>query len=284
MVMRLLIPTINLLTTSVPVALSGVFRLHIAFLFLGIAPEILVYLAGFLVIYSTYTFDRALDSDEDKINRKELTTARKDVAVLVCLASFLIGTFLLYREGLVFIAFMPFIIGYVYSKGITIGNRKLKLKGNFGVKNLIVSFTWGIFIAGIAHHTAGDYSALLFVFPFFTIKSFINTVIWDFRDVKGDGAAGIKTLPIWLGENKTRKLLQVMHITLHSWIAIAMLFNYINPEITILLIVCLTGTINTFFWTRPPAENDMGFRKTLRNFLVNGEFMLALALRALPGF
>ena len=282
--MNFLIPTIRLLTTSISVALSGVFRLHIAFIFLGVAPEILVYLAGFLIIYSTYTFDRALDSDEDKINRSELTTARKDVAVFVCIASFMIGTFLLYREGLTFIAFMPFIIGYVYSKGVTIGNRKLKLKGNFGVKNLIVSFTWGIFIAGIAHHMAGDYSAILFVFPFFTIKSFINTVIWDFRDVKGDGAAGIKTLPIWLGEYKTRKLLQVMHITLHSWIAIAMLFGFINPEITILLIVCLAGMINTIFWTRSPDEDGTRFRKTLRNFLVNGEFMLALAFRALTGF
>lgn len=282
--MSFLIPTIKLLTTSVPVALSGIFRLHIAFLFLGVAPAILVYLAGFLIIYSTYTFDRALDNDEDKINRKELTAARKDIAVFVCLASFMIGTFLLYREGLILIAFLPFIIGYVYSKGIPIGNRKLKLKGNFGVKNLIVSFTWGIFIAGIAHHMAGDYSTLLFVFPFFTIKSFINTVIWDFRDVKGDGAVGIKTLPIWLGENKTRKLLQVMHITLHSWIAIAMLFEIINPEITILLTAFLTGIINTSFWTRPPAEDDTEFRKTLRNFLVNGEFMLALVFRAVSGF
>jgi len=58
---------------------------------------------------------------------------------------------------------------------------------------------------------AGDYSASIFVFPFFMMKSFINTVIWDFRDVKGDDAAGIKTLPIWLGEKKTRKLLQLMH-------------------------------------------------------------------------
>lgn len=276
--------TIRLLTTSVPVAISGVFRLHIAFLFLGITPQILIYLAGFLVIYSTYTFDRALDNDEDKINRKELTTARKDIAVLVCIVSIITSTILLYREGLTFMAFLPFVTGYVYSKGISVGNHKLKLKGNFGVKNLIVSFTWGLFIAGIAHHMAGDYSALIFVFPFFMIKSFINTVIWDFRDVKGDGAAGIQTLPIWLGETKTRKLLQFMHITLHFWIAAAMLYEYIFPEIAILLISSFAGIINTIYWTQPNCEHGDWIRKSLRNTLVNGEFILAVVLRKLSDF
>lgn len=276
--------TIKLLTTSIPVAISGVFRLYIAFLFLGIAPQIYIYFAGFLVIYSTYTFDRALENEEDKINRKELATSRKDIALFVCIVSLIVSTILLYREGLTFMAFLPFVIGYVYSKGISLGKHKLKLKGNFGVKNLIVSSTWGIFIAGIALHMAGDYSALIFVFPFFMMKSFINTVIWDFRDVKGDDAAGIKTLPIWLGEKKTRKLLQLMHITLHFWIAIAMLYEYIFPEIAILLMSSFAGIINTICWTRPNCESDNGIRKTLRNTLVNGEFMLAVVLKKLSDY
>ncbi|PWB56813.1 MAG: prenyltransferase [Candidatus Methanoperedenaceae archaeon] len=276
--------TIKLLTTSVPVAISGVFRLYIAFLFLGIAPQIYIYLAGFLVIYSTYTFDRALENEEDKINRKELAASRKDIALFVCIVSLIVSTILLYREGLTFMAFLPFVIGYVYSKGISLGKHKLKLKGNFGVKNLIVSSTWGIFIAGIALHMAGDYSALIFVFPFFMMKSFINTVIWDFRDVKGDGAAGIKTLPIWLGEKKTRKLLQLMHITLHFWIAVAMIYEYIFPEIAILLMSSFAGIINTICWTRPNCESDNSIRKTLRNTLVNGEFMLAVVLKKLSDY
>lgn len=275
------IPTILLLTTSIPIAISGIFRLHIAFLFLGIAPEILIYLAGFLVIYSTYTFDRALDSDEDKINRKDLATARKDIAVFICFVSTIVSTIILYREGLVAMAFLPYITGYVYSKGISVGSYKLKLKGSFGGKNIIVSFTWGIFIAVIAHHMAGDYTSFIFVFPFFMIKSFINTVIWDFRDVVGDNVAGIKTLPIWLGEKKTRGLLQFMHITLHSWIAISMVYDYVNPEIAIFLTASIAGFINTSCWTRPPSRDDTAIRKSLRNILVNGEFVLAVVLRTL---
>jgi 4-hydroxybenzoate polyprenyltransferase len=127
---------------------------------------------------------------------------------------------------------------------------------------------------------AGDYSASIFVFPFFMMKSFINTVIWDFRDVKGDDAAGIKTLPICLGEKKTRKLLQLIHITLHFWIAVAMLYEYIFPEIAILLISALAG-INTICWTRPNCEHESLIGKLLRNALVNGEFMIAVVLKNL---
>ncbi len=193
-------PTLQLLRASILVALSGVFRIFIASLFLGIAPSRWIYLAGFLVIYATYTLDRALGCEEDKINRKELTSSRTDIALVLCLISFLTGSFLFFREGLLLIAFLPFIIGYIYSKGIHIGRISLKLKGNFGVKNLAVSLTWGVFISGVIQQWAGIQLALLFVFPFFAVKSFINTVIYDFRDVKGDAVAGIKTLPICFGD------------------------------------------------------------------------------------
>lgn len=277
-------PTIKLLSASILVALSGVFRLHIAFLFLGIGPKLPIYLAGFLVIYATYTLDRALGCEEDKINRKELGSARGDIAIVICIISLAAGSLLLYREDLLFMAFLPFTIGYIYSKGICIGNRTIKLKGNFGVKNFTVSLTWGTFISGIAQRWAGGDIVLSFVFPFFAMKSFINTVIYDFRDVKGDGAAGIKTLPICLGETKTRILLQVMHILLHLWIAIAMLLHIINFEMTILLTVMLAGIMYTCFYTRPSPEGEPRIRKILRDVLVDGEFLLAVFIRTLTGY
>lgn len=272
-------PTISLLTGSVLVGLSGVFKLHIAFLLLGIAPDLKTYLACFLVIYSTYTMDRALDCEEDKINRTDLTSARKDIAIIVCIISFLTGSFLLFLEGLLFIAFLPFVIGYVYSKGISIGSRKLKLKGNFGMKNFTVSLTWGSFISGIAQRWADSEIVFLFIFPLFTVKSFINTVIYDFRDVKGDAVAGIKTLPISLGEIATRRLLQAMHILLHLWIAISMLMKFVKAETVLLLISWSAGMIYTCIFTGPSPVKETKLRKVLRDALVDGEFILAVIIR-----
>ncbi len=277
-------PPIQLLRASILVALSGVFRIYIASLFLGIAPSRWIYLAGFLVIYATYTLDRALGCEEDKINKKELTSARTDIALVLCLISFLTGSFLFFREGLLLVAFLPFIIGYIYSKGIHIGRISLKLKGNFGVKNLAVSLTWGVFISGVIQQWAGIQLALLFVFPFFAVKSFINTVIYDFRDVKGDAVAGIKTLPICFGNRKTRLLLQAMHNILHLWIAISMLLNFIKVEAALLVPLWLTGIIYTRYYTRPSPENESKIRKITRDVFVDGEFILAVFIKTITGF
>lgn len=282
--MALHTPTIRLLSASILVALSGVFRIYIASLFLGIAPDILVYLAGFLVIYATYTLDRALGSEEDSINRKELASSRKEIALVLCLIFFIIGSFIFSRYGLLLTAFLPLIIGYIYTKGIHIGCISLKLKGNFGVKNLTVALTWGTSIAGVVYHWAGIQMALLYVFPFFAVKSFINTVIYDFRDVKGDSAAGLKTLPISFGEKKTRLLLQTMHIVLHLWIAVAMLLNFIRVEAAMLLTLLITGIIYTSFYTRPIPENEPKMGKIARDVFVDGEFILAVFVSTIISF
>lgn len=275
------VPTLKLLTGSILVGLSGVFKLHIAFLLLGIAPDLKTYLACFLIIYATYTLDRAMDNEEDKINRKELDSSRKDIALGFCFVSFLAGSLLLSLKGLLLIAFLPIIIGYVYSKGIRIGSHKLKLKGNFGMKNLTVSLTWGSFISGIAQGDANNNIIFLFIFPFFTIKSFINTVVYDYRDIKGDAIAGIKTLPICLGETATRRLLQGMHILLHLWIAASMLLKFVMVETVLFLVSWSAGLIYTWFFTRPSPQNETKSRKFMRDVLVDGEFILAVFLRTI---
>lgn len=279
-----LTPTIRLLCASILVATSGVFRIHIAFLFLGIIPKIMIYFAGFLVIYATYTLDRALGCEEDRINRKEVESSRRDIAIVISTISLILGSLLFFKEGLLFIAVLPFAIGYIYSKGIRIGSCSLKLKGNFGVKNLTVSLTWGIFISGIAQRWASSEIVLFFVFPFFVTKSFINTVIYDFRDIEGDVAAGIKTLPICLGVEKTRILLQVMHIVLHLWMAIAMLLSFIKSEITLFFTVWLAGMLYTCFYTTSPPANEPKIRKIIRDLLVDGEFIIAVSLRTITTF
>ncbi len=279
--MILNVPTLKLLTGSILVGVSGVFKLHIAFLLLGIAPDLKTYLACFLIIYATYTLDRAMDNEEDKINRKELDSSRKDIALGFCFVSFLAGSLLLSLKGLLFIAFLPIIIGYIYSKGIRIGSRKLKLKGNFGMKNITVSLTWGSFISGIAQGGANSNIVFLFIFPFFTIKSFINTVIYDYRDIKGDSIAGIKTLPICLGETATRRLLQGMHILLHLWIAASMLLKFVMVETVLFLVSWSAGLIYTWFFTRQSPQNETKSRKIMRDALVDGEFILAVFLRTI---
>ena len=107
--------TFELLKSSVLVAFSGALRIHLAFLLLQIQSNLLICVAGGLVIYTVYTLDRTLGSEEDAVNRKELNGSRKEVGLAVCLLTFLTGSYILAKEGLLIIAFIPFVTCYLYS-------------------------------------------------------------------------------------------------------------------------------------------------------------------------
>ena len=203
-------PTLRLLNSSTLIALSGALRLHIAFLLAGIDPKIPVYLAGGLIIYSTYTLDRSLGSEEDAINRSELKGSKNNIAIVICIITFLAGVFILAREKIYFASFFPFIVGYLYSKGLEIGRFKLKLKGSAGGKNIVVALTWGGTIALIVSEWSENILTILLIFIFYGTKLFINSILYDFKDIKGDMAAGIKTLPVCFGENRIRKILFIL--------------------------------------------------------------------------
>lgn len=266
--------TLNLLTSSMLVSISGAFRVYIASLLLGTHVTPLVCIAGGLVIYSVYTLDRALDSEEDLINRKELCGSCKEMGFAASLLSFFVGCFIFSKNGILILAFIPFITGVLYSKGIKIGKRNLKLKGSLGVKNIVVGITWGVCTAGVAGYHS-NFLPLAIVFLLYGVKTAINSIIDDFKDVKGDTHTGIKTLPACLGELKTRKALLSMHILSHMIIIVALVYNIIafEPVIIIYSFICEIIYIRKY-------TNETAINKTRgKCLLMDGEAAISLILR-----
>ncbi|OPY25038.1 MAG: prenyltransferase [Methanomethylovorans sp. PtaU1.Bin073] len=274
-----LFPTINLLNSSVLVSLSGALRIYIASLLLLVNINILNCLAGGLIVYAVYTLDRALEPAEDAINRSELKGANKKLALFVCLITFAVGCYILNSSGLLLIALMPLVAGYLYSKGISVGRIKLKLKGGLGVKNLVVGITWGTFIASIAGVGLETIMSVFLVFFYYGSKLFINSTIYDFKDVKGDLMAGIKTLPVSLGEKKTRRLLLTLHIGSHLLLISAILMHLIAFEPVVVIYSLIIGLIYIFRLTKN-RENETPLGKIERLFLVDGEAASIIYLRA----
>lgn len=274
--------TLALLKSSILVAFSGALRIHLAFLLLHIQSSILTCIAGGLIIYTVYTLDRAFGSEEDTVNRKELKGSNKKVGLAVSLLAFIIGTYILAEEGMLALAFIPFITGYLYSKGIKIGKFALKLKGGLGIKNIVVGLTWGIFIAGLAGSGCGNLVPIIMIFIFFGVKLFINSAIYDFKDIKGDTLAGIKTLPVSLGARKTRNLLTAMHLFSHLVIGIALIHGILAFEPLIILysfvcgLICIQNFANS-------GDEEFSSRKLERTVLIDGESTSILGLRMVAG-
>lgn len=272
--------TLELLKSSVLVAFSGALRIHIAFLLLQIHSSMFTCIAGGLVIYSVYTLDRALGSEEDVVNRKELSGSRKEIGLVASMLTFVIGSYVLTKEGMIALAFLPFITGFLYSKGIKIGRFALKLKGGLGVKNFVVGLTWGAFISGLAGSTCKSIVSIILVFTFFGVKLFVNSTIYDFKDVKGDTRAGIKTLPVSLGAQNTRNFLMGLHLLSHLILGIALINGVLAFEPVIILYSFICGLICIKNYTKSDEE-ESPFQKLERTILVDGESTSIIGLRTI---
>lgn len=274
--------TLELLKSSILVAFSGALRIHLAFLLLQIHSNVFTCIAGGLVIYSVYTLDRALGSEEDTINRKELNGSKKEIGLTVSMLTFVIGSYILAKEGMFALPFLPFVTGFLYSKGIKIGKYSLKLKGGLGVKNFVVGLTWGAFISGLAGNTCGNMIPIVLVFTFFGVKLFVNSAIYDFKDIKGDTLAGIKTLPVSLGARNTRNFLLGLHLLSHLILGIALINGTLAFEPMTVLYSFICGLICIQNYTKPD-DDESPSQKFERTILVDGESTSIIGLKTIAG-
>jgi 4-hydroxybenzoate polyprenyltransferase len=273
-------PTLKLLNSSTIVGIAGGLRLNIAFLLAGLEMKIPEYCAFALIIYATYTLDRALDCREDAINKKELIGADGNVGILACAIAFLIGTAILVQEGIYLAPFFPFIVGYVYTHGIKIGPYALRLKGGAGMKNAIIGLTWGGTIALIVGHWCSSVTTVLVIFLFYAIKLFITSCVNDFKDVRGDLAAGIRTLPAVLGEDLTKKILLLMNVVLHGIMVYSVIYHVIGNEWVILVYSLVINTSFLMIYSSSFEQCSQVIIRRMREFVIYWESAISLMLRA----
>lgn len=275
--------TFRLLLSSVPVGISGGFRVFIAFLLTGIAPFARPCIASTLVIYAVYTLDRTIPCAEDRINQQGSWNADRRVGILVCMAAYSVGALLFLWDGLYLVPLLPLISGYLYTRGISIGGCSLKLKKGAGIKNLVIGLTWGASIALVIGHWSGNAVAPCCILLFFGVKLFINSALFDMKDMEGDLSAGICTIPACLGVRRSRYLLASLSLLLHLSMALLILKGYICPESVILGYSGLIGVLFISLYRVEWETQTAGIKRYLRQLFIDGESSLSLALRLLIG-
>lgn len=273
MIVVALSATINLLTASLVVAISGGLRVYVAFLLSGKNVNISIPLVMILIVYSTYTLDRTINCAEDEINRTEESNANKFFPYfLLCMCLLCAILILIQNRIFPLIALFPIIMGFMYTKGFKIGNFSIKLKKGRGIKNFFVAFTWALTIIFLIY--PADNLSLFLIFILFFIKSFINTVIFDFKDIKGDSRAGLKTIPVYFGELKAKLLLHLIQSSFHIVLIVLAIFGLIKFELFILFYSWIGGIIYILLYANS--------KKTIfRSIVVHGEWAHMLIFRSL---
>lgn len=189
-----------------------------------------VYLASLLLCMGVYSHNDMTDLEEDRINKRRANRLRGTRAGAVVSA-------LLYASGLSVsvisadVSLAPaalfMAMGLAYN---VLGIKRLTI-----VKNVYTSFGISlIFMAGIPAFTltALQYQSIVFV------AFLVGSIISDLRDLEGDSHAGIRTLPVAMGEAKTRKLLFAMMAALLVMIVLSPRFLALLPfELAVLALM-----------------------------------------------
>lgn len=174
-----------------------------------------------LVVFAVYNLNRKTDEDEDAVNHTErYSFTKKYEAILFrsAISAFILAFCLsaLQGPGSLLVTTIPVVAGIVYSVPLLparLGFRRLK-EIPF-IKSLIVAFSWAVppALLPICHAGLPVDAATGIVGVFFFFQIFTNTVVYDLRDVEGDAASGVRTIPTILGTRKTLFLLTGMNLT-----------------------------------------------------------------------
>ncbi len=234
----------------------------------------------FLVTFAIYNFNRHTDKREDEINHpRRVAFIKKYGKILVILSVFayLLAIWLsLYGgAGAQLLVMVPLVTLVLYSLRWFPKNGDIseRLKEIFVIKNLVVSAAWGgtVTFLPVLYFEAPISTATLCVFIFFFLRFFINTVVFDLRDIAGDLKEKINTIPVVLGYKRTRNIFQVLNAFIGLSFVLAVLLS-ILPLIAVLL---LFSTLYSFIYlTYLKSEKNIHF---VCDVIVDGEYFVLAA-------
>ncbi|MDW7728243.1 MAG: UbiA family prenyltransferase, partial [Candidatus Methanoperedens sp.] len=192
-----------LIYSSIYLSIAGASMIYISCTMQHIpySPSLLAIM--FLATFSVYNINRKTDEKEDAINhsdRHSFTSRYGNVLFTSAILAYIlaIGLALCYGIKTALVSSIPLLCGILYSI-IWIPERfkYRRLKEIPFVKNLVVAFAWASTPALLPVYSS-SYSesvATLVVIIFFFTLVFINSILFDLRDVEGDAASGVKTIP-----------------------------------------------------------------------------------------
>ena len=258
-----------LAVSSLFIAGVGFFVTYIASILLGINPSVPICIAVSLIVFSIYSLDKLTDSKEDAINapkRMIFLEGRKELILFYSIAAYVLSLILIFLEipSALGIALVPIAANAAYGSKLLPGMPRLK---DIPVmKNLVVAITW----ASIATLLPGAHNApaisIAIVFYFVFVKCFINTVLYDIRDIKGDRENGVKTMPVILGPKRTAAILLLINSTLIPWLMMTKI-----PAKALPILLIFYGYIYIIYFRDHMSS-------VILDILVDGEWIIAFVL------
>lgn len=168
----------------------------------GLSLEVLPLFIVFAVTLFVYSFNRLADRAEDRRNLPDRADFISQYGTLL----FGVGTLLYVLATTVAVLHsvpgspalvIPLVVAVLYS---VVGIKQVLL-----VKNALVGIAWGLIPLGVGVYYGVLWTLdILFMAAFLTVMITIAAMIFDIKDIEGDRAEGIRSVPLVAGPRLTR--------------------------------------------------------------------------------
>jgi len=243
---------------------------------LGRAPALLDLLLVASIVLCIYQWNRLTDAREDAINCPDVldaAMARRHAieigcAVLLGIAAILVT--LSHSTEKLILVLVALGLGLAYGTPIV---RRRRLKSMFLIKNVSSSFGWTLLTVLYPASIATPAVWLAFGCMFGAV--FVVELLWDLRDVAGDAAAGIRSVPIVLGVRATTRLILIVNAIPAALVVIGITTHVLRmPWIFVLVNTALVAVFVSRF------DDFSGARRRWTHVLVMTQTFLLLWLGA----
>lgn len=175
-------------------------------------PTTIAPIAVGLVTFAVYNANNLTDLDEDAVNspRCAAFVERHSAALaVICAVAATLALALAAIAGgplAVAVVLVPVVTGVVYS--VPIAGRRLK--DVFAVNTILVAGAWAVTVTYLPVAVSDVAVPLVHTIPVLAIlflRTVISVEVFNVRDVAGDRASGVSTLPATLGMDATKHVL-----------------------------------------------------------------------------
>ncbi len=207
--------------------------------------HVLTILIAALYVYAMHTINRLLNRKTSIIGsfREESYRTHKRLYAVTAMLSLVLAlafSFVTGRGPFVLLSVIS-LLGIVYNAKILPKSRRFRsLKELPGSKNLSMALAWAAVTAALPRVVAGAAmpadTVVAFSFTFALV--FIRSALSDILDIQNDRLIGRETIPVLIGEKRTRKLLKYIWILLFI-LLVSSFFAGWTPSLSMALAVAL---------------------------------------------
>ncbi len=205
-----------------------------------------------LVTFAVYANDRIADVDDDAVDKPaQAAFVRRHRDVLYVAAAAAYGTALavsmLGGPLALALALLPggFWVLYATDWLPQLGDQMHRLKDVLVVNTAVVALAWAVSLTflPLAFADRGVTPAVALVFAYFFLRSFVDTELPNVRDREGDREAGVRTLPVVFGLERTRLALYAVDAATAAVLAYAVVAGHLSVLVGLALGVGLVYSL-----------------------------------------